>query len=94
MNAEEFMKGHADKASTGRVAEIMGDLTPESLAQVGAILAGAPQPFTANTVVPVRASGDDHIFDVTYTADGGTVSMRETVKQIDGTWKIVHIVKP
>ncbi len=94
MNAEDFMKEHADKASSGRVAEIMGDLTPESLAQVGALMAGVPQPFTGNTVATVSESGDDHVFDVTYKAEAGAVpTWRETVRQMDGTWKIVNIVK-
>jgi hypothetical protein len=95
MNAEEFMKDHADKASTGRIAEIMGDLTPEAMGQLGPLVAGAPQPFTGNSVATVSANGDDHIFDVTYTGDGGgTVSMRETVRQVDGKWKIVKLEKP
>jgi len=95
MTAEEFMRGHAEKACSGRIAEIMGDLTPEALAQVGALMAGGPNPPKGNTVVPVRQDGDDYIFDVTYTGDGGaSASMRETVRQIDGTWKIVKLVKP
>ena len=95
MDAREFMQGHADKACEGRIPEIMGDLTPEALAQLGPLMAGAPNPVRTNTVVPVSESGADHIFDVTYTGDGGaTVSMRETVRQIDGTWKIINLSKP
>jgi hypothetical protein len=95
MTAQEFMQGHADKASTGRIPEIMGDLTPEAVAQLGPIIAGGPNPPKANTVVPVSQSGGDYVFDVTYTGDGDSkVAMRETVRQIDGTWKIVSIVKP
>src|SRR4051812_12853493 len=93
MNAEEFMRDHADKASSGRVPEIMGDLTPDSLAQVGALMAGAPQPFTGSSVATVSESGDDYIFDVTYKADAGSLTWRETVRQMDGKWKIVNIVK-
>ncbi len=95
MDAREFMQGHADKACEGRIPEIMGDLTPEALAQLGPLMAGAPNPARTNTVVPVSESGSDHVFDVTYTGDGGaTVSMRETVRQIDGTWKIINLSKP
>jgi hypothetical protein len=95
MDAREFMQGHADKACAGRIAEIMGDLTPEAMVQVGPLMAGAPNPLKTNTVVPVSRSGDDHIFDVTYAGDGGaTVSMRETVRQIDGVWKIVKLERP
>lgn len=95
MTAEEFMREHANKACTGRIAEIMGDLTPAALGQVGALMAGGPNPPKANTVVPVSQNGDDYVFDVTYTGDGDAkASMRETVRQIDGTWKIVAFTKP
>lgn len=95
MNAQEFMQGHADKACSGRIPEIMADLTPEALGQLGPLLAGGPNPPKANTVVPVRQDGDDYIFDVTYTGDGGaSASMRETVRQVDGTWKIVNLARP
>jgi hypothetical protein len=93
MNAEEFMKLHADNAVAGKIPEVMKDLTPEALAQVGALMAGAPQPFTGNSVKSVSENGGDAIFDVTYTAAAGQVDWRETVRQIDGTWKIVDIVK-
>lgn len=88
------MREHAEKACTGRIAEILGDLTPEAMGQLGPLMAGGPNPPKANTVVPVSANGSDHIFDVTYTGDGATASMRETVRQIDGTWKIVALAKP
>jgi hypothetical protein len=95
MTAEEFMREHANKACTGRIAEIMVDLTPEALGQVGALMAGGPNPPNANTVVPVSQNGGDYVFDVTYTGDGDAkASMRETVRQIDGTWKIVALAKP
>jgi hypothetical protein len=95
MNAEEFMRDHAEKASTGRIAEIMGDLTPDAMAQLGPLVAGAPQPFNGNDVKTVREDGDDHIFDVTYTSNGTTaVSMRETVREVDGKWRIVKLEKP
>lgn len=67
MDAREFMQGHAAKACEGRIPEIMGDLTPEALAQLGPLMAGAPNPLKTNTVVPVSQNGGDHIFDVTYT---------------------------
>ena len=95
MDAQEFMQGHADKACTGRIAEILGDLTPEAMAQVGPIMATGPNPPKANTVVPVSQAGEDYVFDVTYTGDGDAkAAMRETVRQVDGTWKIISIIRP
>jgi hypothetical protein len=70
MNAQEFMQGHADKACAGKIGEIMADLTPESLAQVGPLMAGGPNPAEANSVVSRGQDGEDHVFDVTYTGGG------------------------
>ena len=83
------------KASSGRIAEIMGDLTPEAMSQVMAVMAGGPNPPTGNSVAPAGSSGEDHMFDVTYTGDDGkSITVRDTVRQVDGTWKIVKMDKP
>jgi hypothetical protein len=95
MNAQEFMQLHADNACAGKIAEAMKDLTPEAMGQIGSLMAGAPNPIKTNKVVAVSQSGDDHIFDVTYFGeDGKSVSMRETIRQIDGTWKIAGLAAP
>ena len=70
MDAKEFMQLHADNAVAGKIAEVMKDLTPESMAQVGPLMAGGPNPMEANSVVPRGQEGDDFIFDVTYTGGG------------------------
>jgi hypothetical protein len=95
MDAQEFMQLHADNAVAGKMPEVMKDLTPEAMASLPALMAGAPNPAKSNSVQSVRQDGDDHLFDVTYSGDGGaSVSMRETVRQVDGVWKIVKIEKP
>ena len=95
MTATEFMQRHADFAVAGRIPDIMGDLTPEAMQQLMPMMGSLPNPATGNNVVAVSQSGDDNIFDVTYTGDGGkSHTMRETVRQVDGTWKIVGIAAP
>jgi len=95
MDAREFMQVHADNAVAGKMAEVMKDLTPESMQQVMPLMAGAQQPFTGNRVEPRGQDGDAYYFDVTYTDSAGKdFAMRETIKQVDGTWKIVHLEKP
>jgi hypothetical protein len=93
--AEAFMRGHAEKASSGRIPEIIGDLTPDAMAQLPALMACGPNPPTGYNVAPVSQNGEEYVFDVTYTGDGDAkVTMRETVRQIDGTWKIAKLEKP
>ncbi len=95
MEALEFMQLHADNAVAGKIPEVMKDLTPEALQQAMPIIATGPNPIRSNSVVAAGQEGDDHIFDVTYSGDDGkSVSMREWVRQIEGTWKIAKVTKP
>jgi hypothetical protein len=89
------MQLHADNATAGKIPEAMKDLTPDALQQVMPLMAGGPNPIKSNSVVPQGQDGEDFIFDVTYSGDDGkSVSMREWVRQIDGTWKIAKLAKP
>jgi len=94
MDAKEFMQLHADNAVAGKIGEVMKDLTPEALAQAGPLMAGGPNPPEANSVVPRGQEGEDFIFDVTYTGGGKSASMREWIRNVDGTFKIVKLEKP
>ncbi len=94
MDSKELMQTHADNAVAGKMAEVMKDLTPESLAQAGPLWAGGPNPLEANNVVSRGQDGDDYVFDVTYTGGGKSVSMREWIRNVDGTFKIVKLEKP
>jgi hypothetical protein len=92
--AEDFIRAHAEKACSGRIPEVMADLTPEAMQQAMVALAGGPNPPTGNTVTAAGQDGDDLMFDVTYTGDDGkSASIRDYVRQVDGTWKIVRIEK-
>lgn len=94
MDAEEFIKQHAENVVAQKMGDVMKDLTPEALAQVMPLMATAPNPVTGSSIVSKGQQGDDHVFDVTYSGDSGSVSLRDSVRQIDGTWKIVNIAKP
>lgn len=95
MDAKEFMQLHADNVIAQKMGDVMKDLTPEALAQVGPLMAGGPNPIKSSSVVAKGQEGDHHVFDVTYSGDDGkSVSIRDWVRQIDGTWKIEKITKP
>jgi len=95
MDAEAFIRGHAEKASSGRVTEILADLTPEAMQQIMAMAAEMPNPATGYSMVTVSNGDGQAVFDVTYTGEGGkTFTIRDHVSQIDGAWRIVKIEKP
>ena len=81
-DALAFMKGHANKACAGRIRETFAEATPEAIEQARVLMTGFPYPPKANTVVAGGADGDDYVFDVAYTGDGGaTVALRELVRK-------------
>jgi hypothetical protein len=95
MDAREFIQAHADNACAGKIAQVIGDLTPEAMGQLGPLMAGAPNPVKSHTIVPVKDDGTEFVFDVTYSGDDGkSVALRDTVREVDGTWKIVKLEKP
>lgn len=92
MDAEAFIRGHAEKATSGRIAETISDLTPEAMQQVMAMMAEMPNPATSYTMTTVSNNDGTAVFDLTYTGDGGkSFTLRDHVGQVDGAWRIVKI---
>ena len=94
MDAEAFMRGHAEKAAAGKIPEVLPDLTPEAMQQLMPMAGSLPNPVTGYDVAAISSAGGDFLFDVTYTGDGKSMTMRETVRDVDGTWRIVKIDTP
>lgn len=91
MDVEQFMRVHALKAMTGAVAPTIIDLTPEATAD--ALALGDRGLLRTRDVHMRRVPGDDGapVFDVTYIDRKQSITLRETVRNIDGQWKIAHI---
>jgi hypothetical protein len=91
MDAEQFMRIHALKAMTGAVAPTIIDLTPEATADALA-LGERGLPRTRDVQMHrVGGDGDAPVFEVTYIDGARTMTLRETVREIDGQWKIARI---
>ena len=90
MDAEQFMRIHALKAMTGALAATVIDLTPAASAQALALgERGLPR---TRDVRMRRVPGDgDPVFDVTYGDGSRTVTLRETLSEVNGEWKIARI---
>ena len=90
MDVETFMRIHALKAMTGALAPTVVDLTPDALAQA---LALGERGLTRTRDVLIRpVPGDgDPTFDVTYAGHARRVTLRETVREVNGEWKIARI---
>lgn len=89
LSAEETARRHGQAVVDGNMAVLMGDLTPEAMASLGA-LAGSLQGVTAYEIAKHEADGADHIFNITYTAPTGPLTVRSRWREMGDDWKIVE----
>lgn len=91
VEAEQFMRIHALKVMTGAVAPTIIDLTPE--ATTDALALGARGLARTRDVRLERVAAGDRapVFDVTYADGTRAITLRETLREVDGSWKIARI---
>ena len=90
MDADTFMWIHALKAMTGALAATVIDLTPEASAQALA-LGERGLPRTRDVRLRRVPGAGDPVFDVTYADGARELTLRETVREVNGEWKIARI---
>jgi hypothetical protein len=90
MDAETFMRIHALKAMTGALAATVIDLTPDASAQALA-LGERGLPRTRDVRMRRLPGVGDPVFEVTYADGARSVTLRETVRELNGEWKITRI---
>jgi hypothetical protein len=89
-DAAETANRHAQDVVNGNMAGVMGDLTPEALTKAMQ-LGGGPQGVTSYDLVDGGADGEDHLFDITYHAAAGPMTISSRWREIAGAWKIVDL---
>lgn len=89
-DAAETAHRHAQDVVNGNMAAVMGDLTPEALAKAMQ-MGGGPQGVTGYDLVDGGADGDDHLFEITYQAAVGPMTIASRWRDVSGAWKIVDL---
>jgi hypothetical protein len=96
--AREAAEQNAKAVAEGNLAVVMGQLTPEAMAQMmqlGAQGGGlTPQQLpsiTGYTIEDVGSDGESETFNVTFTSAAGTATIAARWKQVLGQWKIAAI---
>lgn len=96
--AREAVERSAEAVKTGNLAQLMGDITPEALAQMMqlATSAGGLSPATMPNIEgygisDIGPDGDGEVFDVTFRSSAGTATLRATWKLVMGQWKITAV---
>lgn len=88
ISAEETARRHGQAVVDGNMAQVMADLTPEAMAKLGGI-AGSLQGVTAYEIAKHEQDGEDHVFDITYSAAAGPLTVRSRWREMGEDWKVV-----
>ena len=97
-SAREAAEQNAKAVAEGNVAVVMGQLTPEAMAQMmqlGSQGGGlTPQQLPQITGYSIEEAGSDaesETFNVTFNSAAGTATIATRWKQVLGQWKIAGI---
>lgn len=92
-SARETAERHANDVVAGNMAGVMGDLTPEALAEMQSKRIGPPRPTTKAEVTPIQTEGNQEVIDIKYSNDNESRTIRSWWEEENGTWKIVKADK-
>ena len=87
---EAAAHAHARALIAGDFAAALRGMTPEALAKAMSV-GNTTWTVTAYELTSRGQDGDDHVFDVAYQTDLGSLSLRYRFRDVGGEWKIVDI---
>lgn len=92
---ENVVRQHAEAHGKATVAGDLktagGDLTPEAMAQAGAVMGQMPKQPTAAEILRVEADGENCIAEILYKGDDKEATVRSVWADRDGRPKIVEL---
>ncbi|MEZ4493659.1 MAG: hypothetical protein R3C29_10160 [Dehalococcoidia bacterium] len=96
--AREAAELNAKAVAEGNLAVVMGQLTPEAMAQMmqlgaqgGGLTPQQMPAITGYTIEEAGSDGESETFNVTFTSAIGTATVAARWKQVLGQWKIAGI---
>jgi hypothetical protein len=90
---EELLAAVRDQAEARVRADVQGVaryLTPEAVDSLRASFTGIPPRVNAYEVANHEPRGDDHLFDVRYSARDASFIVRSRWRKLDDRWIVVH----
>jgi hypothetical protein len=92
---ENLVRRHAEAHGKATVAGDLktaaGDLTPEAMAQAGAVMGQMPKQLTGCEIVAIEAEGESCVAQILYKGDDKAVTVRSVWADRDGRPKIVEL---
>jgi hypothetical protein len=85
----ETAQRHADDVVAGNMAGVVGDFTPDAMAEFQKHGAMPPRPTRTAEILTNRKDGEQELFEIKYSNETESLTIRSWWEQCDGGWKIV-----
>ena len=89
MDARQTAERHGQDVVAGNRQGAMGDFTPEGMQTMMQAGIRPPQPATSAEIINEQQDGERHIFDIKYSSNDASATIRSTWEKIGEEWKIV-----
>ncbi len=89
MDARETAERHGAYVVAGNMGGVMADFEPAALQAFGALGIRPPRGVNKAEIVGERQEGSQCIFEIKYSNDAESQTIRSYWEQQGGTWKIV-----
>ncbi|HEY7296205.1 MAG TPA: hypothetical protein VH916_14265 [Dehalococcoidia bacterium] len=87
--AQETAQRHANDVVAGNMAGVVADFTPEALAEFQQHGVMPPRPTTKAEIVSHAQEGNRERFEIAYSNDSQSVTIRSWWEDQGGVWKLV-----
>ncbi len=87
--ARETAQRHADDVVAGNMAAVVGDFTPEAFTEFQKHAAMPPRPTKTAEITSNRKDGQQEVFEIKYSSDAESLTIRSWWAEQDGAWKLV-----
>jgi hypothetical protein len=93
MNARETAERHGGYVLAGNMAAVGGDFTPEAMQAFMQLGIRPPRGTNKYEIVGESQDGDQTVYDIKYSNDAESLTIRSTWGKVGEEWKIVKAEK-
>jgi len=87
--ARETAQRHGQDVVAGNIAGVVGDFTPEAMAEFQKFGVMPPQPTAAAAIVSEKQDGGREVFEIKYSNASAALTIRSWWEEQGGVWKLV-----
>ncbi|MHB8574740.1 MAG: hypothetical protein ACYDCQ_05350 [Dehalococcoidia bacterium] len=87
--ARETAQRHGQDVVSGNMAGVVADFMPDAMAEFQKFGKMPPRPTKSAEMVSEKKEGNREVFEIKYTGESDSLTIRSFWEDQDGAWKIV-----